>query len=382
MRDVVVIGTGQTPVGELWEKSLRHLAHDAIIPAMSDAGLERADALYVGNMLSGELAGQEHLGALIADFIGLRGIEAMKVEAACASGAAALRVGLMAVASGLHDVVLVCGVEKMTDTVGGVTTSALATAADQEYEVSQGVSFVGLNALLMRRYMYQYGVTHEAFAGFTVNAHRNGVNNPNAMFRSAISVGSYMKAGMIADPINLMDSSPVCDGAACVVLAAADRFKSKAKASILASSVATDSLAIHDRRDPLVLDAVALSSQKAYVAARVRPADIHVFELHDAFSIMAALSLEAAGFAPQGKGVQLALNGDIAIGGKLPISTMGGLKSRGHPVGATGVYQVVELVSQLTGQAGANQVRGATVGMAQNIGGSGATVITHILGAV
>jgi acetyl-CoA C-acetyltransferase len=382
MRDVVVIGTGQTPVGELWEKSLRHLAHDAIIPAMSDAGIERADALYVGNMLSGELAGQEHLGALIADFIGLRGIEAMKVEAACASGAAALRVGLMAVASGLHDVVLVCGVEKMTDTVGGVTTSALATAADQEYEVSQGVSFVGLNALLMRRYMYQYGVTHEAFAGFTVNAHRNGVNNPNAMFRSAISVGSYMKAGMIADPINLMDSSPVCDGAACVVLAAADRFKSKAKASILASSVATDSLAIHDRRDPLVLDAVALSSQKAYVAARVRPADIHVFELHDAFSIMAALSLEAAGFAPQGKGVQLALNGDIAIGGKLPISTMGGLKSRGHPVGATGVYQVVELVSQLTGQAGANQVRGATVGMAQNIGGSGATVITHILGAV
>jgi acetyl-CoA C-acetyltransferase len=381
MRDVVVIGTGQTPVGELWEKSLRHLAHDAIVPAMSDAGIERADALYVGNMLSGELAGQEHLGALIADFIGLRGIEAMKVEAACASGAAALRVGLMAVASGLHDVVLVCGVEKMTDTVGDVTTSALATAADQEYEVSQGVSFVGLNALLMRRYMHQYGVAHEAFAGFTVNAHRNGVNNPNAMFRSAISVSSYMKAGMIADPINLMDSSPVCDGAACIVLAAADHYKSRAKAFVLASSVATDSLAIHDRRDPLVLDAVALSSQKAYSAARVKPDDIHLFELHDAFSIMAALSLEAAGFAPPGVGVQLACNGDIAIGGRLPISTMGGLKSRGHPVGATGVYQVVELVCQLTGQAGANQVRGATLGMAQNIGGSGATVITHILGA-
>ena len=382
MRDVVIIGIGQTPVGEHWEKSLRHLAHDAIMAAMQDAGIETADALYVGNMLSGQLAGQEHLGALIADFIGLRGIEAMKVEAACGSGAAALRVGLMAVASGMQDVVLVCGVEKMTDALSDEVTSGLATAADQEYEVSQGISFVGLNALLMRRYMYEYGVTKEQFAPFTVNAHRNGVNNPFAMFRSPVSESAYARAGMIADPINLLDSSPVCDGAACVVLAPASKYRAKAKAQILASAVATDSLAVHDRRDPMTMDAVMLSSQKAYAEARLTPADIHLFEVHDAFSIMAALSLEAAGFAPRGRAVDMARAGEIAIGGRLPVATMGGLKARGHPVGATGIYQIVEVVAQLTGQAGANQVQGATVGMAQNIGGSGATVVTHILGAV
>jgi acetyl-CoA C-acetyltransferase len=187
---------------------------------------------------------------------------------------------------------------------------------------------------------------------------------------------------MIADPINLMDSSPVCDGAACVVLAPADRYHSRAKAHVLASAVATDSLAIHDRRDPLVLEAAVISSQKAYAQARLTPAGIHLFELHDAFSIMSALSLEAAGFARRGEGVRLAQDGAIGIGGEIPISTMGGLKARGHPVGATGIYQIVELVQQLTGQAGANQVQGASIGMAQNIGGSGATVITHILGAV
>lgn len=382
MRDVVIIGIGQTPVGEHWEKSLRHLGHDAIMAAMQDAGIETADALYVGNMLSGQLNGQEHLGALLADFVGLRGIEAMKVEAACGSGAAALRVGIMAVASGMHDVVLACGVEKMTDTIGSVTTTALATAADQEYEVSQGISFVGLNALLMRRYMHEYGVPHEVFADFTVNAHRNGANNPYAMFQRPISKAAYLRAGMIADPINLMDSSPVCDGAACVVLAPAGRFRHLAQAKVLASGVGTDSLAVHDRRDPLVLEAAIISSQKAYAQARVTPADIDLFEVHDAFSIMSALSLEATGFAPRGGGVRLATDGEIAIGGRLPISTMGGLKARGHPVGATGIYQVVELVEQLTGQAGANQVQGATIGMAQNIGGSGATAITHILGAV
>ena len=382
MRDVVIIGIGQTPVGEHWEKSLRHLAHDAIMAAMQDAGIETADALYVGNMLSGQLAGQEHLGALIADFIGLRGIEAMKVEAACASGAAALRVGLMAVASGMQDVVLVCGVEKMTDALSDEVTSGLATAADQEYEVSQGISFVGLNALLMRRYMHEYGITKDQFAPFTVNAHRNGVNNPYAMFRSPVSESAYARAGMIADPINLLDSSPVCDGAACVVLAPASMYRAKAKAQILASAVATDSLAVHDRRDPMTMDAVMLSSQKAYAEARLTPADIHLFEVHDAFSIMAALSLEAAGFAPRGRAVDMARAGEIGIGGRLPVATMGGLKARGHPVGATGVYQIVEVVEQLTGQAGANQVQGATIGMAQNIGGSGATVVTHILGAV
>jgi acetyl-CoA C-acetyltransferase len=385
VRDVSIIGIGQTPVGELWDESLRHLAHKAIVAALRDAGVRRADALYVGNMLSGELAGQEHLGALIADFVGLRGIEAVKIEAACGSGAAALRVGYMAVASGLHDLVIVCGVEKMTDAPGTDSTAALALAADQEYEVSYGLSFVALNALLMRRYMHEYGVKHEEFAGFSVNAHRNGAGNPHAMFQSAISAETYHRAAMIADPINLMDSSPVCDGSAALVLAPSgwdsDGRGRERAVRILASTSATDSLAIHDRRDPLFLEAAYLSSQKAYAQAGVTPADLDLFEVHDAFSIMSALSLEATGFARRGEGVRWAADNGARIGidGELPISTMGGLKARGHPVGATGVYQVVEVVQQLRGTAGPNQVKGARLGMAQNIGGSGATVITHIL---
>ncbi len=383
MRPVSIIGIGQTPVGEIWDRSLRHLGHDALIAALSDAGVESVDALYVGNMLSGELAGQEHLGALMADFVGWRGVEALKIEAACASGAAALRVGYLAVASGAHDVVAVLGVEKMTDTAGEETTTGLALAADQEYEAAEGVSFVGLNAMLMQRYMHQYGVKHEAFANFTVNAHRNALNNPNAMFHLPLTVKDYVKSGMIAAPVNLLDSSPICDGAAAVILCASDRARefglNRPPVRILASAVATDTLAVHDRRDPLMLEAGFLSAQRAYAQAGMTPRDINLFEAHDAFTIMSALSLEAAGFADPGRGVRLAEEGEIAIGGRVPISTMGGLKARGHPVGATGVYQIVELVQQLQGQAGANQVPHARIGMAQNIGGSGATIITHIL---
>ena len=383
MRPVYIVGIGQTPVGEQWERSLRHVAHDAVIPAMQDAGIERADALYVGNMLSGELVGQEHLGALVADFVGLRGIEAVKIEAACGSGGAALRMGYIAVAGGLHDLVIVAGVEKMTDTVGKETTAALAMAADQEYEAAEGVSFVALNALLMRRYMHEYDVPHGAFGYFAVNAHHNAVGNPNAMFRSPISLDSYRKASMIADPINLMDSSPICDGAAALVLASEPVARAlgnrRRPVRIAASAVATDSLAVHDRRDPLWLEAAWLSSQKAYKQAGIGPDDLDVFELHDAFTIMAALSLEACGFAERGRGVRLAQEGEISIEGRVPIATMGGLKARGHPVGATGVYQAVEVVQQLQGIAGPNQVHDANVGMAQNIGGSGATIVTHVL---
>ncbi|HIC89585.1 MAG TPA: thiolase domain-containing protein [Anaerolineae bacterium] len=383
MREVAIAGVGQTPVGEHWDRSLRHLAHDAVIAALQDAGLETADALYVGNMLSGELAGQEHLGTLIADFMGLRGIEAAKVEAACASGAAALRWGYMAVAGGMLDTVIVCGVEKMTDALSEEVTAALALAADQEYEISHGVSFVALNALLMRRYMHEYHVPARSFGYFAVNAHQNAVGNPNAMFRRAITLDGYEKAPMIADPINLMDSSPICDGAAAVVLTTLERARSlrgdRGVVTIVASTSATDSLAVHDRHDPLFLQAAYLSSHKAYAQAGITPADVDVFELHDAFTIMAALSLEASGFAPKGHGVRLAEEGEITLTGHVPISTMGGLKARGHPVGATGVYQVVEVVQQLLEQAGPNQVRNARIGMVQNIGGSGATVLTHIL---
>jgi acetyl-CoA C-acetyltransferase len=393
MRDVAIIGTGQTEVGEHWGVSLRHLALEAVQSAMADAGVMNGDALYVGNMLSGELEGQEHLGALVADFAGLRGIEAFKIEAACGSGAAALRMGYVAVAGGLADIVIVVGVEKMTDTLGPDTTAALAMAADADHEAAHGASFVTINALLMRRYMHDYGYGHHAFAPFAVNAHRNAVNNPYAMFRFPVSAEKFANARMISDPINLLDSSPICDGAAAVVLAPADQASSASRAEagrrletpdlapvrIAASTVGTDTVAVHDRREPLLLEGAKLSAQRAYEQAGVGPMDIDLFELHDAFSIMAALSLEAAGFAAKGEGLQLAISGEIGIDGRIPVTTMGGLKARGHPVGATGIYQVVEVVQQLRGLAGKNQVPNARLGMAQNIGGSGATVITHIM---
>jgi acetyl-CoA C-acetyltransferase len=269
----------------------------------------------------------------------------------------------------------------MTDTLGPDTTTALAMAADGDYEAAQGLSFVAINALLMQRYMHEYGYSHQDFAPFAVNAHRNGMNNPHAMFRFPVKAERFTRAKMICDPINLLDSSPICDGAAAVVLAPADAARVLVAAPVLiaASAVGTDTLAVHDRRDPLVLDGAVLSTRRAYEQAGIEPQDMDLFELHDAFSIMAALSLEAAGFAEKGEGLRLALEGEIGIEGCVPIATMGGLKARGHPVGATGVYQVVEVVQQLRGQAGANQVENAHLGMAQNIGGSGATVVTHIL---
>jgi acetyl-CoA C-acetyltransferase len=381
MRDVSIIGIGQTPVGEHWDKSLRELSYDALSAAMRDAKVERVESLYVGNMLSGELTDQEHLGALIAEHSGLRGIEAVKVEAACGSGGAALRIGYAMVAGGLSDIVAVMGVEKMTDKPNDVVTSALAMAADAESEALQGLSFIGINALMMRRYMHEYGYKKDDFANFAINAHANAVNNPNAMFPSPITAKQFADAKPVADPINLLDSSPIADGAACLILAPtqlAKEFTDK-PVRVRASAIATDSVALQDRRDMLFLEGGALSAQKAYAMAGLGPHDMDLFELHDAFTIMSALSLEAAGFAKRGHGVRLALDGEIGIRGKLPITTMGGLKARGHPVGATGMYQLVEVATQLRGEAGANQVPNARLGMAQNIGGSGATVVTTIL---
>ncbi len=381
MRQVSIVGIGQTEVGEHWDVSTRDLGARAVVAALKDAGVERPDALYLGNMLSGPLAAQEQLATLIADWSGLRGVEALKAEAACASGAAALRVGIMAVAGGWHDLVVVCGVEKMTDLDGEEATVALMTAADAEYEGIHGASFISLNALLMRRYMEEFHVPYEAFAGFPVNSHANAVHNPNAMFRQAISREAFLQARMVADPINLFDSAPICDGAAAVVLCPAERARefSGRPVRVAASGAATDSVALHDRHDPLFLSAVHASAAKAYEQARIGPEDVDFFELHDAFSIISALSLEASGFAPRGQGTRLAVDGEISLQGRLPIATMGGLKARGHPVGATGIYQVVEAVQQLRGAAGANQVPDAAWGMVQNVGGVGGTAFTHIL---
>ncbi len=385
MREVAILGIGQTKVEEQWDKSLRVLAGEASLIALQDTGITHVDAIYIGNMMSGSANRQQHLGPYIADWIGMRFTEALRIEAACSSGAAAFRTGLMAVASGALDTALVVGVEKMTDSPGDEITSALATAADADWEVDQGISFVALNALIMRRYMHDYGWQKSDFAHFSINAHANGAHNPFARFQEPISEADYLRAGMIADPINLMDASPMGDGAAAIILVPADTLKknkTRKTIKVVGSSAATDTMATHDRKDATWLRAAELSSKGAYAQAGISAKDIDLFELHDAFSIMAALSLESCGFAERGKAPILAREGQIRPSGTIPIATRGGLKSRGHPVGATGIYQLVEVVQQLRGEAGETQVENAQYGMTQNIGGSGSNIITHILQAV
>jgi acetyl-CoA C-acetyltransferase len=385
MREIAILGVGQTPVSENFEQSIREIAGEAVFAALLDAGRETVDGIFVGNMLSGLLSRQESLGAMVADWVGLKGIEAFKVEAACGSGSAALRTAIMAVASGELDTAIALGVEKMTETKGTETTEALATAADADYEIIHGLSFVGINALVMQRYLYEYNWKHTDFAPFSINAHANACANPFARLHERITEKEYHRARMIADPINLLDASPIGDGSAAIVITAADRLgrdrniNGRPKVNIVASAAATDTLAVHSRRDPLWLSAAEKSVRKAYAQAGVAPDDIDVFELHDAFSIMSALSLEACGFTERGNGPRLGLDGEIVPTGRIPVATRGGLKARGHPVGATGIYQVVEVVQQLRGEAVGSQVPNARTGMAQNIGGSGATIVTHIL---
>ncbi len=382
MKKVAVIGIGQVPVGEHWDKSLKELGVQALLNALEDAQRESIDALFVGNMVSGTLSAQEHLGALIADYAGFPGVEAVKVEAACASGAAAFRQAVLAVASGEKQCVAALGVEKLTEFSGYKAPDALAQAADADFETSLGLTFVALNALVMRRFIYERSVPREAFAYFPMLAHRNAVHNSMAMFRHEISLEQYQKAKMIADPINLLDSSPIADGAAAVIIVPADQVGNKeARAvDVLACEMATDAIALHDRSDLLRLKAIEQSAQKAFRAADVTHQEIDFFELHDAFSIMTVLSLEASGFLSAREALSKVQKGYFNIDGTLPISTMGGLKGRGHPVGGTGLYQIAEAVTQLRAEAPPQiQVAHPRYGMTQNVGGTGATVVTTIL---
>lgn len=379
MRKVAVVGIGQTKISEHWDKSLRELVGNAALAAIIEAQISHVDSVYVGNMLSSTANMQVQLGSMTADWIGQRFTDAIKIESACSSGGAAFRAGYLAVASGDVNVALVVGVEKMTDSPGNEITAGLATAADADWEVDHGVSFVALNALIMKRYMHEYGWKGLDFAEFSINAHANAVHNPYARFRKAINESQFINSPMICDPINLMDASPIGDGAAAVVLVNAETLPADVfKILVVGSSAATDTIAIHNRKAPLWLTAAEKSSKEAYAQAGIGPEDIGVFEYHDAFTIMAALSLEANGFAEPGKGPTLAKEGQIKIDGKIPVATFGGLKARGHPVGATGMFQVVEVIKQLRGQAGATQVPRNVFGMTQNIGGSGSNIVTHI----
>ncbi len=380
MREVAILEIGQVPVSENWDKSLLELAGEPVLQIFEKTGLTSLDSVFVGNMMSGSANHQLHLGAYIADWIGAQNASAVHVEAACSSGAAAFRAALMAVASGDVDSAIAVGVEKMTDSPAPEITAELATAADADYERDMGATFVALNALLMRRYMEEYGWQKDAFAGFSVNAHANGVHNPNARFRSAITRETYLKAGMVCDPINVMDAAGIGDGAAAALLVPLEKVRGLAQAiRVAGSAAATDTIAVADRRDPLWLSAAEKSAKAAYTQAEVTPDDIDLFELHDAFTIIETLSLEASGFAERGRGPELAADGAIAPTGRIPLVTMGGLKARGHPVGATGLYQIAEAVMQLRGVCGAVQVPDARIAMTQNIGGSGSNVFTHIL---
>ena len=386
MNDVYLIGIGQTKISKNAGIRGRYLSAEAVSKALEHAGVEKEliTMFITGNMMSGILTQQQQLGALTADACGFRGVEAATVESACSSGASAGRWGFMAVAGGLHKAVIVCGIERMTHATREDTTAALATAADWELEGCYGESFISLNAKIMRLYMETYGVEAKDFAHFAINAHDNGMTNPNAFLHKKIDFDTYMNSRMLADPVKLFDAPPVCDGAAAVIMANEEVARSAARSGlplikITGSAIGTDSLALDARTDKLKLSGVEISTGKAMDQAGVKHADIDIFELHDAYTIISSLSLEAAGFAERGKGVHFGKDGEIALNGKLPISTMGGLKSRGHPVGATGVYQLVETYMQLTNTAGENQVPDPEIALVQNIGGTGATVVSHIL---
>lgn len=382
MTEVVIAGIGQTEVGEHWDVGLRDLAFAAIQEAVKDSGGLKPQSLFVGNMLAPNLSNQAHLGALLADYAGLLGIEAVTVEAAGASGGAALRQGYLAVASGFVDVALVVGVEKFTDKVGSGVDAALATTGDSDFESIQGMTPAAQAALLMKRYIHEHEVPKDAFAGFALTAHVNGVANKNAMFRKAIKPEVYAKAEMVSDPLNMFDMAPNADGAAALLLTRRELIPSERNhplVKISGSAASSDTLALHDRKDMLYFDTAQISAGKAMKQAGLTLDKINFFEYHDTFGIYAALQLEAVGFAIKGKGWKLAADNEISLKGKIPCATMGGMKARGFAGGASGVYQAVDAVNQLRGNAEANQIANAKIGLIQSLGGPASTTVSHIL---
>lgn len=385
MTNVIIVGIGLTPVNEHWNTSLRELAFHAIEAAMQDAGGLRPTALYVGNMLAGQLSKQTQLATLLADFAGLTGIEAATIEAAGASAAMALRAGTMAVSSGMVDVAMVLGVEKLSEQVPAEVEAALAMSSDTDYEAEQGLTLTAQAALLAQRYMHEHKVPEHALAGFALTAHANGAHNPNAMFQKAVKPETYAKAGMVSAPLNMFDVAPNADGAAALILTRRELLPPKFShplVEVIGSSAVTDTLALHDRPDPLTFNAARLSIERACAQAGILPKDADFFELFDAFSIYSALTLEAAGLAARGEGWKLAQNGAISLTGEMPITTLGGLKARGFPGGATGAYQAAEAALQLRGQAGGAQVADAKTALVQSLGGPASTAVTHVLRTV
>jgi len=384
MREVAVVGIGMNEKwGELWGKSLRDIFTEAALNAIDNTKVDHIDAMYVGCMSGGLFVGQEHLGSMLSDYLGVKSIPAARVESACASGGLAFRQAFLDVASGMNDIVLAGGVEKMLDVDGGAATYALSTAADQEYECFHGITFPGLYAMIAKAHMHKYGTTREQLAHVSLKNHKNGAKNPRAQFPFETTLDGVINSVMVADPLTIMDCSPVTDGAAAVILCplelAKEKFSDRPIVQIVGSGHATDTIALHDRPDITWLKAVELSGKKALEMAGKSIDHINLCEVHDCFSIAEICATEALGFFEVGKGGEAIEKGLTAIGGNIPINTSGGLKSKGHPVGATGIAQIIEVTEQLWGISGERQVENAKVGMVQNMGGSGGSSICHIL---
>lgn len=384
MRDVAIIGVGETEFGELWERSFRDLGIEAGLRAIQDAKIasEDIDAIYIGNMSAGRAIDQEHVSALVADYTGLadRHLPTVRVEGGGACGAVALLQARMAIASGMHDIVVVGGAEKMTDVSEVVAQEILSGTADQEWETVFGATFAGLYAMLARRHMYEYGTTREQLAAVAVKNHHNGSLNPNAQFQKEITLETVLNAPMVADPLGLFDCAPLSDGAAALVLCSMEKARkfTDTPIRIVGSGQASDFLAVHDRRELCTMDATVVAGKRAFAEAKLEPKDIQVAEVHDNFTITEILAIEDLRFVEKGKGGPATAEGLTALNGKVSVNTSGGLKARGQPVGATGVAQAVEIVRQLRGEGGKRQVVGARHGLTQTLGGTGATAVVHL----
>ena len=378
---VAIIGIGSTQFGENWDKNLRQLAIEAGTKAIMDANVRGRDldAIYLGNMSAGRFVGQEHVAAMVSGELGLS-IPATRVEGACASGGLALRQGIFSILSGQHDIILVGGAEKMTDLMTDGVTSSLMGAADQEWEAYYGVTFPSLYAMIARRHMHEFGTTREQMAKVAVKNHHNGSLNPIAQFKNEITIEQVLNSPLVADPLTLFDCSPITDGAAALILCKAELAKKYVDDPIyiVGSGQASDTLALHDRSSLTTLDATVKAAQEAYKQTGLTSKDIDLAELHDCFTIAEIVATEDLGFCKKGEGGKLLDEKATEIGGRIPVNTSGGLKAVGHPVGATGIKQAVEVVLQLKGEAGKRQVKDAKIGLTHNVGGSGGTAVVHI----
>ncbi|HUX08943.1 MAG TPA: thiolase domain-containing protein [Acidobacteriota bacterium] len=381
MRDVAVIGVGMQKWGELWTKSLRDIFVESALLAIDDAGIDHIDSMYVGSMSSGLFSGQEHIGSVLTDYLGQKHIPGTRVESACASGGLAFRLAWMEVASGVSDIALAGGVEKMTDISGSDATYALATAADMDWEGIHGATFPGLYALMAVAHMNRYKTTREQLAMVAVKNHKHGAHNPRAQFPFPVTVEQVINSVKVADPLNILDCSPITDGAAAVILVPADMVSNfnKPGVKVIGSGHATDTISLCQREDLTELKAVELAAKRAYEMAGKKPEDIDFAEVHDCFTIAEIIVSESLGFFEAGGGGPAVEAGETDREGKIPINCSGGLKSKGHPVGATGIAQIVELTEQMRGDAGGRQVDNARIGLAQNMGGSGGSSVVHIL---